>query len=252
MKRIIMMVAAVVAVMSFSVNEINAREVKYDFHEVGIDKLPSVEVRGKAVRRVEPDRLTLSIVVDEADYKGKASLAEKQEDLFAVLEKCEVPVQESLRVGAMGSSMTVSSFRKVVKSLSKATYLLELHDVATMQEVIRLLGEEKISRIELLKTEYSKRDDLEDELSVEASKNAKKRAELIAEAMGVKLGSALQVYTRPMYSNEYAPRFRADMFMSKVPMVEEAVDDDLSTSMSLSSAEMEFSVEVTAKFEILR
>ena len=245
---------ATVAIVSLSAYSADATTIQTtdNSYPVSIDNTPSIEVRGKAIRKVSPDKMTLSIVIDEADYKGKTTLSEKQETMIDILHDCKVPVQESLKVGTMGSSMTITSFRKVVKTHTKATYLLELRDVQTMQEVIRKLGEEGISHIDLLKTEYTKKAELEDALGVEAAKDARRRAELISEAIGETLGHAIQVYVRPMYSNDITPRLRTNMYMAESSSSDMVAEEALEPHVSLSSAQMEFSVEVTAKFQITK
>ena len=67
----------------------------------------------------------------------------------------------------------LKAFSSKVKSVGEAVYILQLSDVATMQNVISALEAQEISNIVLAETKYSKRDALESELGVEAIKKAK-------------------------------------------------------------------------------
>lgn len=218
-----------------------------------VEQLPSIDVRGKSEIKVAPDELLLTIVVDEKDYKGKYTLEQKQEELLGVLKRHGVDIEENLKVGYMGSNMKIGVLRSQLKSLASVTYVLQLGSVDQMQKVIESLGRKGISNITFTKASYSQKDELEMQLAVEAVKDARKRAEVLSEALGQELGTALQVYVRPMWSDDPSPRYRSVMFLSKNAVAEDAVvENESAAAPVISVTELTFSVEVTAKFELKR
>ena len=220
-----------------------------------VDQLPSIEVRGKAEVKVAPDELSLSIRIDEQNYKGKYTLEEKQDEMVRILQRYGVNIEEDLKVGFMGSDVKLGLFRSQLKSLASATYILKLDSVGKMQQVIDALGKSGISDVKLVKTAYSKKNELEMQLAVEAVKDAKARAVVLSKALGQELGIALQIYVRPMWSNDPTPRYRSGAFMAKNAGAEEEMADGAvapSAASMMSVTEITFSVEVTAKFELKR
>ena len=208
--------------------------------------VPYIEVRASATRKVAPDEIYLKITIKESDYKGKKSLQDVQKTMVRVLEKEGIDVEENLTVLSMGSSVKLKAFSSKVKSLTEAVYILQLSDVATMQNVISALEAQEISNIVLAETKYSRRDALENELGVEAIKKAKQRATELVAAVGLEIGKAIYVNSWGM-NEVVSPRNYKAMAARGVVVEEAAVD---AAAPVLSITESEYSVDVNVRFEI--
>ena len=220
--------------------------------KVSVDELPSIEVRGRAEREVTPDELTVTIGINERDYKGKYTLADKQDDLIKVLKRHNVNTDEDLRIGYMGSNVKVKLLKKQIKSLVSATYVVTLKSAEQMQKIVEDLAEKEISSVSLIDAKYTKKSDLEMQLAFEAVKDAKKRAQSLSEALGQGLGGALQVSVRPMWSENPIQRYRTRL-LAKNAAVEEAEMDssiDEKNRPQIAVTEEKYTVEVVVRFSL--
>ena len=64
-----------------------------------------ISIKGEYLQKVEPDRLVLTVKLDEKDSKGKRSLAGQQRDMLRELKKLHVDLQTQLRVQGMESAL---------------------------------------------------------------------------------------------------------------------------------------------------
>lgn len=212
------------------------------------DEVPVIEVRGVAEREIVPDELTLKIRIDEKDYKGRSTLAQKQEEMVTVLDKCGVDVTEDLKVSYMGSDIKLGLLRSNIKSLVSATYVLEVNSYEQMHKVIEALGEKQISNVSLMKTSCSKEKEIGMELLAEATADARRRAEAVASALGQELGPAVHVYVGNVWKQEEPVLMRSRM-MGKAAVNDcEAEVADGASSALLSVQESKFQVEVNVRF----
>ena len=220
--------------------------------KVSVDELPSIEVRGRAEREVTPDELTVTIGINERDYKGKYTLADKQDDLIKVLKRHGVNTDEDLRIGYMGSNVKVKLLKKQIKSMASATYVVTLKSADQMQKIVEDLGEKEISSVSLIDAKYSKKAELEMQLAHEAVKDAKKRALSLSDALGQGLGGALQVSVRPMWSENPVQRLRSRV-LAKNGVSEDAQFEAESTKKDapqIAVTEEKYTVEVIVRFSL--
>ena len=157
---------------------------------------PYVDISTNVQREVMPDELYLRITISEKDYKGKKSLEELQRAMIKTLEKNGIDIAECLTLDDMGSDISYKIFSKKVVPNSEATYILKLHDAATMQQVIASLEEQQISEIELEKVKFTKIKELKQEMAVEAMQQAQAEAKVLAGAIGQEIGKAITISTR--------------------------------------------------------
>ena len=220
--------------------------------KVSVDELPSIEVRGRAEREVTPDELTVTIGINERDYKGKYTLADKQDDLIKVLKRHNVNTDEDLRIGYMGSNVKVKLLKKQIKSLVSATYVVTLKSAEQMQKIVEDLAEKEISSVSLIDAKYTKKSDLEMQLAFEAVKDAKKRAQSLSEALGQGLGGALQVSVRPMWSENPIQRYRTRLLAKNAAGEEAEMDSsiDEKNRPQIAVTEEKYTVEVVVRFAL--
>ena len=68
-----------------------------------IDK-PYIEVTGKAEMEVTPDRIYMSITINEKDSKGKIVLAQSEKDMMTKLKALGIDTKKDLSVKDMSSN----------------------------------------------------------------------------------------------------------------------------------------------------
>lgn len=209
-------------------------------------EVPYIEVNATATRFVTPDEIYLRIVINENDYKGKKSLEEMQTRMLNVLKNNKINTDEDLTVLSMGSNVKVKIFSSKIKTRTAATYILKLADATTMTKVISDLEENEISNITLSETKYSKKKELESELGVEAIRQAKANAETLMAAIGQEAGKA--IYVNSWNMSESSPRNYKMTAVYAAADAEVAVEEAATPTISI--AEKQFSVTVSAKFEI--
>ena len=160
-----------------------------------LDNQPYIYMSTTIKREVTPNELYLKIVICESDYKGKKSLEEMQEAMLGALKENRIDIPECLTINYMGSDISYKIFSKKVVPNSEATYILKLHDAATMQQVIASLEEQQISDIELEKVKFSKVKELKQEMAIEAMQQAQAEAKVLAGAIGQEIGKAITIST---------------------------------------------------------
>lgn len=209
-------------------------------------QVPYIEVNATATRYVTPDEIYLRIVINENDYKGKKSLEEMQSRMLNVLKNNKINIDEDLTVLSMGSNVKVKIFSSKIKTRTAATYILKLSDANVMMKVIADLEQNEISNITLNETKYSKKRELERQLGVEAIQQAQANARELMAAIGQEAGKA--IYVNSWNMSESSPRNYKMTAMYAATDAEVAEEEAVAPSISI--AEKQFSVTVSAKFEI--
>ena len=139
---------------------------------------PYIEVEAEADTLVVPDRIYVSITLNEADSKNKKSVEEQEKQLETILKKLKINTDKDLSV--LGYS---SDFKK---------YFLK-GDAYTLGNVIISLEEAGISNTEVEKVEYSKSKELLLELKSEAVKRSRITADKLVKPLNQKAGKALYI-----------------------------------------------------------
>ena len=153
--------------------------------------------RQEFLQKVEPDRLVLTVKLDEKDSKGKRSLAGQQRDMLRELKKLHVDLQTQLRVQGMESAL--HSRRR--GNMTSAYYEIELstpEQLYTVHEALDRLG---VSSVELTTIDRSDRDELETQGEIEALNNARRKAERLAATEGRRVGKCFYISDNKSYSS---------------------------------------------------
>ena len=211
-----------------------------------INTTPNVSVQATAKREVVPDELTLSIRINEKDYKSKVKLEEKQKDMIAVLKRLGINYEDELSIFQTGSRVNYKLFSRTMKPRSQANYHLILHDAATMQRVIRELEAKEISNIQLIETRFTKIDELKNELNLEAVKKAQIEARTLAQGVNQEIGKALAISS--WMSNPAQPRLYMMQAKNAVFESEESAVAGVDEVPSISK--LTYTVNVSVKFEL--
>jgi len=200
-----------------------------------------IEVHGFAEQAVTPDKITLSITINENDYR-KRSLATLEKEMKSALGSIGIDVKKSLKVDNMSSSFSKGRTNSPDAALSKR-YSLEVSSALTASKAIEALEKVYISNVFIQKEEYTKIDSLKIAIKADAMKNAKEIATAMTGAIGQKLGRAIYIYEYETRSDSLRPMVMKTMSNSD-SINEEAVEE------ALDVKDMKVSCNVTVRFSL--
>lgn len=153
---------------------------------------PYIEVSATSDTLVVPDRIYVSITLNEADSKNKKSVEEQEKQLEAILKKLKINTDKDLSVLGFSSDFK-KYFLKGQNVLKTKKYSLLVRDAYTLGNVIISLEEAGISNTEVEKVEYSKSKELLLELKSEAVKRSRITADKLVKPLNQKAGKALYI-----------------------------------------------------------
>ena len=153
---------------------------------------PYIEVSASVDTLVVPDRIYVSITLNEADSKNKKSVEEQEKQLETILKKLKINTDKDLSVLDYSSNFK-KYFLKGQNILKTKKYSLLVRDAYTLANVIISLEEAGISNTEVEKVEYSKSKELLLELKSEAVKRSRITADKLVKPLNQKAGKALYI-----------------------------------------------------------
>ena len=208
---------------------------------------PYIEVEAEADTLVVPDRIYVSITLNEADSKNKKSVEEQEKQLETILKKLKINTDKDLSVLGFSSDFK-KYFLKGQNVLKTKKYSLLVRDAYTLGNVIISLEEAGISNTEVEKVEYSKSKELLLELKSEAVKSSRITADKLVKPLNQKAGKALYIYaneSQDMYGEEPLVYYRGrdPIEVSKISASEEFL-------RKLDFQKMRFSATVNIKYQL--
>ena len=153
---------------------------------------PYIEVSALVDTLVVPDRIYVSITLNEADSKNKKSVEEQEKQLETILKKLKINTDKDLSVLGFSSDFK-KYFLKGQNILKTKKYSLLVRDAYTLGNVIISLEEAGISNTEVEKVEYSKSKELLLELKSEAVRKSRITADKLVKPLNQKAGKALYI-----------------------------------------------------------
>ena len=151
---------------------------------------PYLETTARVDTLVIPDRIHLSILITEADTKGKTSVEKLENKMADKLKTLGIDIEKQLTLTDLGSNFKKYFLRKVDVQKDKE-YSLVVYDAVTAGRVIQGLETIGVSNVSLTKTEYSSLEKLKIDLRQRAVRAAKIQAEAMLIPLDQKLGHAL-------------------------------------------------------------
>lgn len=198
-----------------------------------------IEVHGNAEEKVTPDRITLSITINENDYR-KRSLNALEKEMKKALSDVGISVTKDLKVANLSSSFKKPNAKNQDAVLSKS-YTLEVHSAETAAKVISALEDIDVSNVYVMKAEYSGIEALKIAVKAKAMKNAKEIATAMTSAIDQTLGPAIYIYEQESRTDSYRPAL----------MMAKSANLDMLVEESLSEPELEFKeITVTSKVTV--
>ena len=153
---------------------------------------PYIEVSASVDTLVVPDRIYVSITLNEADSKNKKSVEEQEKQLETILKKLKINTDKDLSVLGFSSDFK-KYFLRGQNILKTKKYSLLVKDAYTLANVLISLEEAGISNTEVEKVEYSKSKELLLELKSEAVKRSRITADKLVKPLNQKAGKALYI-----------------------------------------------------------
>jgi len=161
---------------------------------------PYLETSSQIDTLVIPDRIYITIVLNEADNKNKKSTEELEKTLEKTLKELNINTEKDLSLLDYSSDFK-SYFLKSQDILKVKNYSLLVRDAMTAGQVLKKLEDVGISNVNIEKTEYSKSESLLLELKYLAIKKAKSNALKMLEPLNQKLGKAIFITDNNSISN---------------------------------------------------
>ena len=165
---------------------------------------PYLETTAKADSLVEPDRIYLSILIQEKEDRDRTSVEKQERKMASALEELGIDLKKQLKIEDLASNYKKYFLRK--KSVLKSkNYELVVYDGLTASKVLVHLEAKGISNVRLIKTAYSKTEVLKLILRSKAILKAQAQANSLVKPLGQALDKAIYISDK-YYSNNYYPQ----------------------------------------------
>jgi hypothetical protein len=204
---------------------------------------PFLETTAKVDSLVEPDRLYLSILIQEKEDRDRTSVEKQEREMASALEELGIDLKKQLKIEDLASNYKKYFLRK--KSVLKSkNYELVVYDGLTASKVLVHLEAKGISNVRLIKTAYSKTEALKLILRSKAILKAQAQANSLVKPLGQALDKAIYISDK-YYSNNY---YSKTMNRMKV-----AYDSDgvVEKPLDLEFSGIKVESEVMVRFSIL-
>jgi len=206
---------------------------------------PYLETSAKADTLVIPDRIYISINLNEADSKNKKSVEEQERTMQSVLKRIGINTEKDLTLSDLSSNFK-QYFLKGQNIVKIKMYSLLVHDAVTAGKVLIELENSGISNVSIESTEYSKADELILELKSNAIKKSKITAEKLAEPLGQKIGKALFISD----SNSVANALQGQVVGVKIRGYSSLYGSSAESPIFSEFQKIKFNVEVNVKYQL--
>lgn len=222
------------ALFAATVLGVSAQTVAYK------DQFPSIEVRGVAERKIEPNRVEVNIMLSEAPSKGKTKIETLESQLAGALKQADIdPSTQLVVTGASSTSQKrvgAYQYKNYRVTVHSATQLAALFDALASTEI----GDASVGR--LYHTDQAK---IQQELQVEAMKNSQQVASNLASAIGQGIGLALSIQ---YWNNSPSPANFDGMLRRAAKSSADEAAPSLPSDVQLRLIELR--VDVTVNYEL--
>lgn len=206
-------------------------------------KIPQLQTQATYTQEVYADKITLSITLSEANTNGKVSVETLEQRMKKVLLDNDIDLQKQLTLTNMASDFR-DYFLKKTDVQKVKNYELEIYDALTAGKVFMGLESQEISNVRLLKTEYSKLEELKIELKGKAVEKAKRQAQEMLKGLDQELGSA--IFISDMETKMY-PMVNS---MNRMAMLSVESQSDMSGGIDVNFDKIRVEALVTVYFKL--
>ena len=204
---------------------------------------PFIETKASVDTLVTPDRIFLSILINEQDTKGKISVEEQENKMAVKLRSLGIDLDKQLMLSDLGSNFK-KYFLKSQDIQKSKSYSLLVYTAKVAGDVIQSLEKIGISNVNLERTEYSKLEQLKLELKSKAILKAKLQAEYLVTPLDQKVGPAIHI------SDKFNQIYRASLLDDVV--VRGYAKNKEFESIDIEFKKIEVTSEVHVKFKLLQ
>ncbi len=204
---------------------------------------PYIEVTGKAQMEVTPDKIYMSITINEKDSKGKIILAQSEKDMIAKLNALGIDTKKNLSVKDMSSNYK-KYWVKSAEIMTSKEYQLLVTSAQTAGTVMQELEKLGISNVSIERVDHSQIEKLRREVKIMAVKIAREKATDMAQAIGQTAGKAIYIQEVDFGNSGYNRVVVRELnFSSKV-------NGDISTAPDIEFEKIQLECQINAKFEL--
>ena len=204
---------------------------------------PFIETKASVDTLVTPDRIFLSILINEQDTKGKISVEEQENKMAVKLRSLGIDLDKQLMLSDLGSNFK-KYFLKSQGIQKSKSYSLLVYTAKVAGDVIQSLEKIGISNVNLERTEYSKLEQLKLELKSKAISKAKLQAEYLVTPLDQKVGPAIHISDK--FNQIYRARQLDDVVVRGYAKNKEF------ESIDIEFKKIEVTSEVHVKFKLLQ
>lgn len=204
---------------------------------------PYVETSAKVDILVVPDKIYISILLNEADSKNKKSVEELEKTLESTLKSLNINTEKDLSLLDLSSDFK-KYFMKGQNVIKSKMYSLIVGDAVTAGKVLAELESAGISNVNIERTEYSKAESLIWELKEKAVRKSQITAERLAKPLNQRIGKAIYISDGNIVSNALQGQAVAIRIRGMSSLYGARAADPIYTEFE----KVKFEVEVNVKF----
>lgn len=217
--------------------------ISFYAQDLDYSKIPQLQTQATYTKEVYADKITLSITLSEADTNGKVSVEKLEQRMKNVLLDKGVDLKKQLTLTNMASNFR-DYFLKKTDVQKVKSYELELYDALTAGKIFKGLESQEISNVRLLKTEYSKLEELKIELKGKAVEKAKHQAEEMLKHLDQDLGPA--IFISDMQTKMYPMAYS----QNRNPMLSMESQNDVSSGIDVNFDKIKVEAKVSVYFKL--
>lgn len=217
--------------------------ISFYAQDLDYSKIPQLQTQATYTKEVYADKITLSITLSEADTNGKVSVEKLEQRMKNVLLEKDVDLKKQLTLTNMASNFR-DYFLKKTDVQKVKSYELEIYDALTAGKIFKGLESQEISNVRLLKTEYSKLEELKIELKGKAVEKAKHQAEEMLKHLDQDLGPA--IFISDMQTKMYPMAYS----QNRNPMLSMESQNDVSSGIDVNFDKIKVEAKVSVYFKL--
>lgn len=207
---------------------------------------PYLETQASVDTLVTPDRIFLTIILNESDNKNKVSTEELEQSMKKIFESLGIDIEKDLTLLDINSNFK-KYFLSDQKVLKTKIYSLKVSDAVTAGKVISGLERATISNVSVEKVEYSQSEKLSLILKSKAISKAKINAESLVVPLGQKIGSAIYISDMNSISNHLQGKAAGIQIRGQSSIYGSRANNE---PLAIEFNKIEFSASVLVRFKI--
>ena len=207
---------------------------------------PYLETQASIDTLVTPDRIFLTIILNESDNKNKVSTEELEQTMKRIFESLSIDIEKDLTLLDINSNFK-KYFLSDQKVLKTKIYSLKVFDAVTAGKVISGLEKASISNVSVEKVEYSESKKLTLILKSKAITKAKINAESLVTPLGQKVGAAIYISDMNSISNQLQGKVAGIQIREQSSLYGSRANNE---PLAIEFNKMEFSASVLVRFKI--